>query len=169
MLLKLSCWNQGPGQSHTNLIVSLSLGVCSVTMFFCKTCSHPVICILAHCTLQFLHRKDKNKCFEHFFPHFYFCIISKCFIATILEECCIFLPVLASFFTWWQYCGEQPPRRRLRKTLGCHRDADDSAPSGKVKTDRGGLNNIVSAAKKKEKKKQEKKKNVPPGRHKHHQ
>lgn len=122
-------------------------------MFFNKICSYPVIC-----TLQFLHRNDKNKCFKQMFsPHFYFCIISKCFIATFLEECSIFLAVLASFFTWWQYGGEQPPRRRWRKTLGCHRDADNSAPSVKVKTDRGSLNNIVSAAKKKKKNRRKRK------------
>lgn len=50
-----------------------------------------------------------------------------------------------------RYGGEQPQRRRWRKTLGCHRDADVSAPSVKGKTDCGGLSNIVSAAKKKKK------------------
>lgn len=61
--LKLSCWNAalGPGQSHVSVIVSLVVRCLQCHNVLLQTCSHPTFCMLAYCTLQFLHIKDKNK------------------------------------------------------------------------------------------------------------
>lgn len=139
-----------------------AMSQCSSANLFPSNILHA--CIL-HIAI-FAYKRQKQTLQADFFCSVLFWIISKRFIAIFFRERCIRLPVPASFFTLWRYGGEQPLRQRWRKTLGCHRDADDSAPSVKGKTDCGGLNNIVSAAKKKRK---EKKKNLPPGRHKHHQ
>lgn len=137
VLLKLSCWNAalGPGQSHVNLIfLCWMFADVFLQTLFPSNILHASILHIA----MFAYKRQKQTLQADFFFQFF----SELSLNVLLhsswgDAAVVFLCRLRSS-PCVRYGGKQPLRQRWRKTLRCHRDADDSAPSVKGKTDCGG-------------------------------